>query len=127
VLVGVQPPQRLAEHLADAVAAVRPDRLGRADALGAPVIADRVVGAGEDDALHALPARRLEGVVAADDVVGVDRLPIRLDRRAAQVHHRVDPVHGRRHRGRVAEIGLVQLLAGRRRAQRADVRETQPR
>ncbi len=75
VLVGVERAQRLAERLADAVAAVGPHRDVGADLALARIEADRVVGRGEDHALHAGLARRLEQVVAADDVGVEDLLP----------------------------------------------------
>ena len=55
------------------------------DRLVAPVEPDRVVAGGEHDALHAVPARRLEHVVAADDVRLEDPLPRPFVRVAAEV------------------------------------------
>src|SRR5262245_13091931 len=84
IFEGVERAQRLAERLAHAVARVRPHRRVRPDAAAARIEADGVVGRGEDDALDAVPARRLEQVVAADDVGVEDRLPWPLDREAAE-------------------------------------------
>jgi hypothetical protein len=85
VLVGVERAYRLAEHLADAVARVGQRCHIRADRLLARIEADGVVRGGEDDALHALAPRRLEEVVAADDVGREDRLPRPFDGKAAEV------------------------------------------
>src|SRR5882724_12427380 len=75
VLVGIECAQRLAERLADAVAAVRPHRDVGADLAPARIEADGVVGRGEDHALDAGLPRRLEEIVAADDVGLQDRIP----------------------------------------------------
>src|SRR2546422_770043 len=75
VFVGVEAAERLAEHLRHAVAAVGLRVDAMVDRLVAPAEADRVVAGGEHDALHAVPARRLEHVVAADDVRLEDPLP----------------------------------------------------
>ena len=90
VLVGVEAAQRLAEHLRHAVAAVGLRVGGVVDLLVAAVEAHRVVAGREQDALDAVPARRLEHVVAADDVGLQDPFPRPLDRVAAEVHDGVD-------------------------------------
>ena len=74
VLVGIERAQRLAERLADAVAAVGAHRKVGADLAPARIEADRVIGRSEDHALDAGLPRRLEEVVAADDVGLQDRL-----------------------------------------------------
>ena len=89
VLVGVHPAERLAERLADAVARVGPRHDGVVDRALAAIEAHHVVGGGEDDALAALPARRLVDVVEADDVGVEDRIPRPLDRVAAEVDQAV--------------------------------------
>ena len=61
--------------------------------------------------LHALAARRLEHVVAADDVVLQDRLPGVLDRAGAEVDDAVDALAEPLDRGEVGEIGRDELLA----------------
>src|SRR6266404_194227 len=68
VLVGIECPDRFPEHLADAVAAVRARGDVGADAVMSRVEADRMIGRGEHHALDALLPRRLEQIVAADDV-----------------------------------------------------------
>src|SRR4051794_27853441 len=62
MLVGEEAPDRLAEHLAHPVNAVRPwqDRL--VDRTGAPIEPDRVMRTRIDDATHALAPRRLEHI-----------------------------------------------------------------
>ena len=60
MLVGIERPHRLAEHLADAVAAVRPRGDIGADPVMAGVEADRMVRRGEHHALDALLPRGLE-------------------------------------------------------------------
>src|SRR5689334_5821632 len=68
VLVGVQAAERLAEYLRDAVAAVGLRIDAMVDRLVAAIEAHGVVARRKDDALHAIAPRRLEDVVAADDV-----------------------------------------------------------
>ena len=75
MLVGIERADRLAEHLADAVAAVRARGDVGADPVMARIEADRVVGRGEHHALDALFARGLEQIVAADDVGLQDLCP----------------------------------------------------
>src|SRR2546423_4952189 len=93
MLVGVERPQRLAEGLADAIARIRPHGDVDADVVVTRVEADRMVGRGEDDALDTFPARRLEQIVAADDVGLQDRVPGPLSGDAAEVDDPVDAVH----------------------------------
>src|SRR6185503_15725686 len=110
VLVGVEASQRLAEHLGDAIAAVGPRIDVVVDGAVAPVEADRVVAGREDDALHAVLARRLEDVVAADDVRLQDVLPPAFHRIAAEVHDRID-APGDLHRvGHLRDVGLDEIL-----------------
>src|SRR5438105_12878528 len=85
VFIGVEAAERLAEHLRHAVAAVGLGIDAMVDRLVAPVEAHGVVAGGEHDALHAVPARRLEHVVAADDVRLEDPVPRPFDRIAAEV------------------------------------------
>src|SRR5258708_968464 len=90
VLVGVETAERLADHFRHAVAAVRLRVDAMVDRLVAPVEADRVVAGGEHDTLHAVPAGRLEHVVAADDVRLEDPVPGPFDRVAAEADDGVD-------------------------------------
>src|SRR5665213_2800344 len=95
MLVGIERAQRLAEHLADAVAAVRPRRHVGSDSVMARIEAHRMIRRREDDALDALSARRLEQVVAADDVGLQDRIPGVLDRNSAEMQDAVDALADR--------------------------------
>src|ERR1700742_2740517 len=67
VLVGVEAGERLAEGLADAVAAVGARHHAMVDLLLTRVKADRMVAGGEDDASDTGAARRLEHIVEPDD------------------------------------------------------------
>jgi hypothetical protein len=112
VLVRIHASDRFTEHFADTVAAVGPRHDVDTDFPRHPVIADGVVGAREDDTLHAIQARRLEHVVGADDIVGQYGFPSVLARYACQVH---DAIHVFERRARGLEIGDVdgqQLFAG---------------
>ena len=71
-----------------------------------------MVRRGEDDPLHALEARRLEEVVAADDIGVVDDVPVRLDRIAAEMEDAVDAGDGAAERLDVAEVGGRHLSSG---------------
>src|SRR6185436_8483103 len=122
VLVGVQAPERLAEHLGDAVAAVGPRVDMVVDGAVAAVEADRVVAGRENDALHAVPARRLENVVAADDVGLQDALPRPLHRVAAEMHDRVDAFGDAQRVGHFGDVGLDEILC----LDRPLVRKAQP-
>src|SRR5262249_30080844 len=85
MLVRMEGADRLAENLADAVAAVRPRRHVGPDPVMARVEADRVVRGREHHALDALAPRRLEQVVAAEDVGLQDIVPGTFDRIAAEM------------------------------------------
>ena len=127
VLVGVERAQPLAEDLAHAVAAVGPHRHVGADAAVARVEAHRVVGGGEHHALHALAARGLEQVVAADDVGLQDRLPRPFHREAAQMHDAVDTVHDRLDLLHDGEVRRNEDLVGGKVRRGDDVGEAQLR
>src|SRR6202021_3669225 len=75
VLVGVQRAHRLPKNLADAIAAVRPRLHVGSDPVMPGIEADRVVRGRKHDAFDALLARRLEQIVAADDVGLQDIVP----------------------------------------------------
>src|SRR5581483_8402411 len=105
VLLGVEGAERLAERLAHAVARVGPHRDVGADAVMARVEPHRVVGGSEHHPLDALAARRLEQVVAADDVGLQDRLPRAFHRVAAQVDDAVDAVDDALHLLDAGEVG----------------------
>src|SRR5690606_14177776 len=112
VLVRVDRPERFAEGLADPVAAVGTHFPVGIEPPVAPVVPDRVVGGSEDDTLDTLPARRLEDVVAADDVGLEDRLPQPLDRMAAEVNDAVDAVDRGLDLVHPGEIGSGEALMG---------------
>src|SRR5262245_52040004 len=127
VLVGIERAQRLAEGLADAVARIRAHRDIDANAMVAGVEPDGVVGGGEHDALHALSARCLEQIVAADDVGLQDPLPGSLDREAAQVDHPVDPIHRPLHLLDPGKLGPDELFIGAQISRLLDVAQAQLR
>src|SRR3954466_7404936 len=85
VLVGIEAAERLAENLGHAIAAVGLDVDAMVDGLAALVEANRVVARREEDALHAILPRRLEDVVATNDVRLEDRVPRTFDRIATEV------------------------------------------
>ena len=83
VAVKVETRQVFTEGLAQAIKTIRAGRVVRGDGLVLAVEAGDVVGAGEDDALHAVEARRFVEVVGADDVglqeiTGADGGPISI-------------------------------------------------
>ena len=111
MLVGVERAQRLAEGLADAIAAVGPHREVGADLAFAAVEADGVVGRGEDHALHPRLARRLEEIVAADDVGLQDRIPWPLYGETAEMDDAVRALHDHGDLVRLGEVGGDEGLA----------------
>src|SRR5438270_13371665 len=125
VLVGVQAAERLAEHLGDAVAAVGLRIDAVIDRLIAAIKADGVVARRKDDSPDAVPARRFEHVVTADDVRLQDRLPGPLDRVAAEMHHCVDALGDAQRVGHPGDVGTHEAVALRR-LQRPPVGEPQP-
>src|SRR6266849_1468682 len=70
-----QATDRLAEHLAHPVDAVRPRNDHLVDEAVAPIEPDRVMRTRIDDATHTLSPRRLEHVPGSDHVVGQDLVP----------------------------------------------------
>jgi hypothetical protein len=110
VLVGIERADRLAEHLADAVAAVRARGHVGADAVMARIEADRMVRRGEHDALDALFARGLEQIVAADDVGLQDVVPGPFDRIAAEMQDAVDAFADRLDLREIGEVGRLEFL-----------------
>src|SRR5271154_494951 len=82
MFVGIEPADRLTEHLRYAVARVRPRHYGVVDEALAAVKAHGVVRTGEDHAFDALTARGLERVVTALDVQRQHLVPRRFDRGA---------------------------------------------
>jgi len=125
VFVRVESAHALAEDLAETVARIGPDRRIDTDRLRARVEAHRMIAGREDDALDALEPRRLEQVVAADDIGGVDRVPFRLDRIAAEVNDAVDAGDRPSHRLDIGEIGRHDVLTTRRIAHRAHIGQAQ--
>src|SRR5262249_53458436 len=78
--------ERLAEGLPHTITRTRSHgRLAR-DASGARIKTDHVVRRGEHHPFDALPTRRLEQVIATDDVGLQDRVPRSFDREAAEMH-----------------------------------------
>ena len=71
-------------------------------------------------------ARRLEQVVGADDVGGVDRLPVRLERIAAEMDDAVDAGDRLAHRREVGQLGGDDLLLRRGVGHRPPVRKAEP-
>src|SRR5215216_2772710 len=125
MLVGIERAKRLAERLADAIAGVWPHRILHPDPPPPRIKADRVVRRGEHDALDPGPARRLEQIVAADDVGLQDRLPWALDRKAAEMHDAVDPLHDFLHRREVRKLGRHESLIRAEICRRAHIAHAQ--
>src|SRR5262249_59765660 len=90
VLERIERAERLAERLADAVARIRTHRGVNADASPTRIEADRMVRRREHHPFDAVAARRLEQIVATDDVGLQKRVPRPFDREAAEAH---DAVH----------------------------------
>ena len=111
-------PERLAEHLRDAVAAVGLRIDAMVDGLIAAVEAHGMVAAREDDALHAVAPGRFVHVVGAADVHVADRFPVAFDGEPAQVH---DRLHASRRRQHVFEACHVRLHESLRGVQAGDV------
>ena len=111
VLVGIERADRLAERLADAVAAVGARRHVGADAVMPRIEADRVVRRGEHDALDALLARGLEQIVAADDIGLQDVVPRAFDRKSAEMQDAVDALADRFDLGEIGEVGGLEFFA----------------
>jgi hypothetical protein len=80
------------------------------DGLVAAIEADRVVAGREDDALHAVAPRRLEDVVAADDVRLQDAFPGAFHRIAAEMHDRIDALGDAQRVGHFRDVGLDEVL-----------------
>ena len=110
VLVGIERADRFAEHLADAVAAVGARGDVGADPVMARIEADRMVGRGEHHALDALLPRRLEQIVAADDVGLQDLVPGAFDRIAAEMQDAVDAFADRLDLREIGQIGRLEFL-----------------
>jgi hypothetical protein len=127
VLVGEQASDRLAEHLAHPVDAVRPRNDHLVDEAGAPIEPDRVMRARIDDATHTLAPRRLEHIPGSDHVVGQDLVPRVLACDRAEVDNAIDVPHGGFHLGGIGEIGAHDLFAGACRIERRDVGKAQHR
>src|SRR5262245_1350921 len=123
VLVGIERAHRLAEHLADAIAAVRPRGDIRADAVVPRIETDRMVGGSKDHALDALAVGGLEQIVAADDVGLVDLVPAAFDRIASEMQNAVDALADRLDLGEVGKISGLELFALAQVAGRVDVAE----
>lgn len=87
------------------------------------MIADGVDRRGIDDAAHALFPGGFVDVVAAADVGGEDRLPRRLQRRAAEMHDRIDSRRRSHHGLRIIELEGRDLLMRLRSAERDAVRK----
>src|SRR6202035_1750490 len=111
VLIGIERAERFAEGFADAVARIRTHRLVGADLALPRIEADRVVRRGEDNALDFLASRRLEQVVAADDIGLENAVPGLFDRLAAEMDDAVDAVDKLFDLGEIGEIGLDESLA----------------
>src|SRR5262252_7084977 len=82
------------------------------DAARARIEADRVVGGGKDDPPYSVAPRRLEQVVAPDDVRAQDRLPRPLDREPAEMDDAVDAGNDPLHGGDLGKVGGDELLVG---------------
>jgi hypothetical protein len=110
VFVGIERAERLAEHLADAITAIRPRRHVGADMMMARIEADGVVRRGEHDALDALLVRGLEQVVAADDVGLQNIVPRTFDRITAEMNDAVDAFANRLDLCPIGKIRRLELF-----------------
>ena len=96
-----------------------------ADVVVARIEADGVVGGGEHHALDALAARRLEQIVAADDVGLQDRLPRPFDREAAEMDDAFDALDGLLDLVELGEVGGDERLVVAEIGRRLDVAQPQ--
>src|SRR5689334_13223494 len=110
VLVGIECAYRFPEHLANAVTAVRARGDIRADAVMARIKTHRMVRRCKHDAFDALFARRLEKIVAADDVGLQDSVPWAFDRIAAEMQDAVDALADRLDLREVRKLGRLKLF-----------------
>src|SRR3954454_3886395 len=110
MLVGIKRADRLAKHLADAVAAVRPRGDIGAGAMMTRVETNRVVGRGEDHTLDALSTCGLEQIVAAEEVGLQDVAPGAFDRNPAEMQDAVDAFADRLDLREIGEIGRLEFF-----------------
>src|ERR1700722_16569958 len=110
MLVRIERPHRLAEHLADAVTAVRPRRYIGADPMMPRIEPDRVVRRREHDALDTLLARPLEQIVTADNIGLQDIVPRALDRIAAEMKDAVNSLADRLDLRRVRQFRRLEFF-----------------
>src|SRR3954447_6215255 len=109
-LVVVEPPERLAVDLADAVERVRPNRLVADQPMVRVVEAGGVVGAGDHEPRGAAQPRRLVGVEAAGQVGRGDLGERRLGGDAAEVDDRLHAVSGGAQRVEIGQVGRPDRL-----------------
>ncbi len=126
-LLEVHPGQRLTKHLGHAIEAIGAECALRTQPVGLPVKADRVVGAGENDARLAMGARSLVQIVEAEDIGLQDRLKGRLDRNAAKVNDAVTPRNHRVDRRRIGEVAPNYFFIRAGVINRGDIRKSQGR
>ena len=84
-----------------------------------------MIGAREDDARRAVPARGLVQVVDTDNVRLQDRLERALDGDAAQVDHGLDALEEAPDRGGIGQVARHDFLAGPRIAQLCAIGDAQ--
>jgi hypothetical protein len=84
IFVDEEAGQAFAEGLADAIEGIRPMGGAAVEALVTGIETRRMVGAGIDDRPGPMAARRLEDIVGARDIGGVDLLEIILIGDAAE-------------------------------------------
>src|SRR5260370_22215430 len=95
------------------------------EGLAAAVEPPGVFAAGDPDAAHAVPARRLERVVGADDVRAQDHFPRAFDGEAAEMHDGRDALGHAQHVAQARAVAPDELLARRESLQRPHVGEPQ--
>src|SRR5450755_856637 len=127
VLVGIERTDRFAEHLADAVAAIRPRGDIGADPVMARIKSHSVVRGGENHPLDALPARSLEQIVAADDVGLQDVIPCAFDGVAAEMQDAVNAFADRLDLCEIRQIGRLEVFVAAEISRRLEVAEHQIR
>src|SRR5665213_3622466 len=127
MFVGVERADRLAEHLADAIAAVWPRLHVGSDPVMPRVETDRMVRRCEHHALDALFARRLEQIVAADDVGLQDVVPGTFDRKSTEMQDAVDALAERLDLRGIGQFGGLELFCAAEIGRRLEVAQEQIR
>ena len=110
----IKRPERLAEGFADAVPGIGTYRSINVDASSARIKADHVIRRGEYHPFDAVTARRLEQVVATDNIGVQDRLPRSFDGESAEMHDPLDAGDRPADFCHAGEIGFDERFLGRK-------------